>query len=319
MAKVFLSAGHGGSDPGATAYGLKEKDINLHALLACKDELERHGITVITSRTKDENDPVSQEVKEANASGADLAVSFHANAGGGDGFEAFYYTSDANGRKIAELGEKYVKQIGQNSRGLKNGNHLMFVNSTKMTAVLFESFFVDNDSDNNIGDTIAEQKAFGVAYAKAILEYLGISYKNHGGSGNSGGSKPSQPSSGGYTGGSIVDYLNSIGMDSSFSARKRYAAQYGISNYSGTAAQNTALLNAMRGNGGATAAKPVASYYRAFNSGSIVDGLKSIGVDASFNNRKRIAAANGISNYSGTAAQNGKLCALARQGKLKKA
>ena len=81
-------------------------------MLACKDELERHGITVITSRTKDENDPVSQEVKEANASGADLAVSFHANAGGGDGFEAFYYTSDANGRKIAELGEKYVKQIG---------------------------------------------------------------------------------------------------------------------------------------------------------------------------------------------------------------
>ena len=27
MAKVFLSAGHGGSDPGATANGLKEKDI----------------------------------------------------------------------------------------------------------------------------------------------------------------------------------------------------------------------------------------------------------------------------------------------------
>ena len=29
MAKVFLSAGHGGSDPGAVANGLKEKDINL--------------------------------------------------------------------------------------------------------------------------------------------------------------------------------------------------------------------------------------------------------------------------------------------------
>ena len=27
MAKVFLSAGHGGTDPGAVAYGLKEKDI----------------------------------------------------------------------------------------------------------------------------------------------------------------------------------------------------------------------------------------------------------------------------------------------------
>ena len=46
-----------------------------------------------------------------------------------------------------------------------------------MTAVLFESFFLDNATDKQIGDTVAEQKAFGVAYAKAILEYLGITYK----------------------------------------------------------------------------------------------------------------------------------------------
>ena len=177
MAKVFLSAGHGGSDPGATANGLKEKDINLQALLACKEVLEKYGVTVVCSRTKDENDPVSQEVREANASGADLAVSFHANAGGGDGFEVFYYSTDKNGKRLAQLAEKHVKAMGQNSRGLKHGNKLMFVNSTNMTAVLFESFFVDNATDKQIGDTIAEQKAFGVAYAKAILEYLGIAYK----------------------------------------------------------------------------------------------------------------------------------------------
>lgn len=176
MAKVFLSAGHGGTDPGAVALGLKEKDINLTALLACKTELERHGVTVICSRTKDENDPVNEEVREANASGADLAVSFHANAGGGDGFEAFYYTKSAKGKKLAQLGEKHVKALGQNSRGIKSGNHLAFCKNTSMTAVLFESFFVDNDTDNNIGDTVSEQKAFGVAYAKAILEYLEIDY-----------------------------------------------------------------------------------------------------------------------------------------------
>lgn len=175
--KVFLSAGHGGSDPGAVKYGLKEKEINLQTLLACKAELERHGVQVVASRVKDENDPVSQEVKEEKASGADLAVSFHANAGGGDGFEAFYHTSNANGKKLAQLGEKYVKALGQNSRGIKSGNHLYFIKNTKATAVLFESFFVDNDLDNNIGDTVAEQKLFGVAYAKAILEYLGIKYK----------------------------------------------------------------------------------------------------------------------------------------------
>lgn len=176
MAKVFLSAGHGGNDPGAVSNGLVEKEINLTTLLACNAELIRHGVQTVCSRTTDENDPVGQEVQEANASGADLAVSFHANAGGGDGFEAYYYASDANGKRLAGLGEKYVKALGQNSRGLKSGNHLHFVKSTKMTAVLFESFFVDNATDKVIGDTVAEQKAFGVAYAKAILEYLGITY-----------------------------------------------------------------------------------------------------------------------------------------------
>ena len=174
--KVFLSAGHGGSNPGAVANGLKEKDINLNTLLACKDELERHGVKVVCSRTKDENDDVYEEVREANASGAEIAVSFHANAGGGDGFEAFYHTANANGKKLATLGEKYVKALGQNSRGIKSGNHLYFVKNTKMDAVLFESFFLDNVKDKAIGDTVEEQKSFGVAYAKAILEYLGIAY-----------------------------------------------------------------------------------------------------------------------------------------------
>jgi N-acetylmuramoyl-L-alanine amidase len=175
--KVFLSAGHGGTDSGAAAYGLKEKDINLNILLSCKDELERHGVKVICSRTKDENDPVGDEVKEANKSGAKIAVSFHTNAAKGDGSETYYYTSSKDGKKLAELCEKHTKAIGQNSRGIKSGNHLYFVNSTSMVAVLCECGFIDNDKDNNIIDTVSEQKKFGVAYAKAILEYFGIKYK----------------------------------------------------------------------------------------------------------------------------------------------
>lgn len=177
MKKVFLSAGHGGSDPGAVSNGLLEKTINLNTLLACKKELERHGVTVVCSRTTDEDDPVTQEVKEANASNADIAVSFHINAGGGDGFEVFYYDSSSKGKQLAKLCEKHVKAIGQNSRGVKSGNHLHFIKKTAMTAVLVESFFLDNTEDKKIGDAVAEQTVFGVAYAKAILEYLGVAYK----------------------------------------------------------------------------------------------------------------------------------------------
>lgn len=178
MAKVFLSAGHGGTDPGASAYGLVEKTINLNIMLACRNVLMAHNITVVCSRTTDENDPVQQEVREANASGADLAVSFHTNAGGGDGSESFYHKSSEKGKRLAELCEKYTQTLGQNSRGVKT-NNLAFTRDTRMTAVLCECAFVDNDKDNDIIDTLEEQQAFGIAYAEAILEYLGMAYNGN--------------------------------------------------------------------------------------------------------------------------------------------
>jgi len=49
-----------------------------------------------------------------------------------------------------------------------------------------------------------------------------------------------------YTGGSVVDYLNSIGKNSSFDNRKRLANAHGIKNYTGTASQNTKLLNKLQ-------------------------------------------------------------------------
>lgn len=175
---VFLSAGHGGSDPGAMGYGLREKEINLQVMLTCKSWLERHGVVVIPSRTRDEDDAVREEVREANASGADLAVSIHTNAGGGDGFEAFFFSTDEKGKKAAQLCEKQVKALGQNSRGVKKGDHLYWCKNVKIPSCLVENFFIDNNTDKDIGDTLAEQNAFGIAYAKAILEYFSITYKS---------------------------------------------------------------------------------------------------------------------------------------------
>lgn len=174
---IFLSAGHGGSDPGAVAYGMKEKDINLQIMLSCRDELKRHGLKIICSRTKDESDAVTEEVREANASGAKLAVSFHTNAGGGDGSESLYNSNSKAGKKLAKLCEEEVKKLGQNSRGIKERDELWFLRGTNMTSVLCECAFIDNKKDNKIIDAKKEQKAFGVAYAKAILKYLGITYK----------------------------------------------------------------------------------------------------------------------------------------------
>ena len=63
-----------------------------------------------------------------------------------------------------------------------------------------------------------------------------------------------------------------------------------------------------------------AEYYKACGSGynSIVDALKSIGVDSSYKNRKNIAIANGITGYSGKPNENISMLILLKQGRLRK-
>lgn len=62
------------------------------------------------------------------------------------------------------------------------------------------------------------------------------------------------------------------------------------------------------------------TYFPVFKSSScsIVDCLKSIGVDSSYAYRQRIASKNGVENYRGSAPQNDKLVSLGKKGKLMK-
>lgn len=184
MAKVFIGVGHGGADSGAVGH-LVEKDVNLVEALACRDFLEAHGVQVLMSRTKDENDPLAEEIKECNAFSPDLAVDCHNNAGGGDGFEVYYYSGGGTSKILAENIEAEIKAIGQNSRGCKTRmnssgrDYFGFIRETKCPAVICEGCFVDNAADVQIADTIEEQKTFGIAYAKGILKTLGIAVKEN--------------------------------------------------------------------------------------------------------------------------------------------
>ncbi|GIN95192.1 hypothetical protein J6TS1_10620 [Siminovitchia terrae] len=120
--------------------------------------------------------------------------------------------------------------------------------------------------------------------------------------------KPSQPVTkpSAYTGDSIVDYLKSIGVDSSFSNRTNLATQYEIKGYKGSAKQNLELLIKMRTGKSMTPAKPAAKKGDQKTT-SIVDYLKSIGQDSSPTNRKNLAEKHGIKNYTGTLSQNTQL------------
>ena len=64
--------------------------------------------------------------------------------------------------------------------------------------------------------------------------------------------------------------------------------------------------------------KKTTNYYTksSYKGNSIVDGLKSIGVNSSYSYRQKIAKANGISNYKGTASQNTSLLNKLKKGTL---
>lgn len=185
MSKVFIGVGHGGKDPGATANNSEEKHLTLSIAKVCAAHLERHGVTVKMSRTTDADDPVSEVVRECNAFSPDLAVDIHVNAGGGTGFEAYYYSGGGTSKTLAQKVEARIKAMGRKSRGCKirknsSGNdYYSFIRDTKAPAVILETAFIDS-SDYQLIDTEAERALYGEAYAKGILDTLGITWTAQG-------------------------------------------------------------------------------------------------------------------------------------------
>ncbi len=182
MKKVFLGIGHGGADSGACANGLREKDVNLVIGAECAAVLRRHGVEVLMSRTGDVDETLNDKIRRCNAFKPDLAADIHNNAGGGDGAECFYHYKGGMGKTLSENILKALVAIGQNSRGAKTKKNALgkdwyaFIRNTNDPAVIVECAFLDHKEDVKLVDTLAEQKAVGLAVAKGFLETLGIEF-----------------------------------------------------------------------------------------------------------------------------------------------
>lgn len=82
--RVTIDAGHGGTDPGNPGLyfpdGLKEKDVTLAMALRLRDELERRGVRVTMTRTRDVLIPLTRRAPDYCREGCDLFVSLHVNS-----------------------------------------------------------------------------------------------------------------------------------------------------------------------------------------------------------------------------------------------
>lgn len=179
--KIFIDPGHGGSDPGATGNGLKEKELTLAIALECRKVLanEYTGHLIKMSRTTDATVSLTQRTNAANAWGADFFLSIHINAGGGTGFESYRLVQKGSATTMSvqkEVHAAVLKASGWKDRGQKWKN-LHVLRESKMPAVLTENGFIDTAADAAKLKDPAFIKKLGRAHAEGLAKALGLKKK----------------------------------------------------------------------------------------------------------------------------------------------
>lgn len=176
MTKIFIDAGHGGTDPGAVGNGLQEKNLTLDISKRIKKYLDDNytGHNITLSRTTDKTMSLTQRTDAANKWGADYFLSVHINAGGGTGYEDFIYNGNVSSKTISirdTIHAEIVKELSDwRNRGKKRANFAV-LRQTQMPAMLTENGFIDTKADADklksaaYLNKIAEGHAIGLAKA----------------------------------------------------------------------------------------------------------------------------------------------------------
>lgn len=176
--KIYIDMCHGcGQDRGAVSIANEEVESDKVSTLVAQ-KLKGLGYEVMIGRPTESWHTVesscSERAKRANNWGADLFISIHNNAGGGEGSEIYTY----NGEKTA-VAKRYLQFIldhgGKTHDGtlkhntvdgaIKDGSDLIVINESRMEAVLVENFYVDTASDYNFFKNHVEMFANAIVYA----------------------------------------------------------------------------------------------------------------------------------------------------------
>jgi len=176
--RVVIDPGHGGPDPGAVGIeGLRETDVVLDVALQVAQLLQARGVQVLLTRTTEVDVDLPPRVALANASGAQLFVSLHANALSLDrpdvnGIETFYFEGRASTR-LAQLVQDHLLAVspGTPDRGARPGRFFV-IRRTVMPSVLAEMGFVTGEIDAPRLSDASFRSRLAQAISGAILTYL---------------------------------------------------------------------------------------------------------------------------------------------------
>ena len=189
---VCIDPGHGGKDPGkpkGTKKMKDEKDLNLAIAKKLGNYIANRieGASVMYTRTKDETISLDDRVKLANKKKADYFISIHCNSnpnkyvkGTKTHIHAHSFTAS---RMLALRIEKELgTRGGRNSRGIMSakdrGYNLFVLQYTDMPAVLVETGFMSNPSEERYLNSEQGQDLLASAIFRAFRDYIGKKYQS---------------------------------------------------------------------------------------------------------------------------------------------
>ena len=150
--KIFLNAGHGGTDPGACSKsGTKEADITAKVVSILAARMKANWYPVECFQ---QTNSVYEVSKVENKSGATLFISIHCNSftkPEAHGVETWFCNGSKKGEQIASIIQnELVKGTGLTNRGIKASSTLHVLNKTKAPAVLVELGFISNPNEEKL-------------------------------------------------------------------------------------------------------------------------------------------------------------------------
>lgn len=182
---IYVDAGHGGKDNGASFEGVLEDEINLKIAGYVIENLMDLGAYVLTSRTSDydlsniydknkkKNDLINR-VRQINDSKVDIFVSIHLNSYSSSnvsGAQVFYQKTDSSKLLAQTLQENLNTLNTSKDRKIKFGDYYI-LNKSHITGVIVECGFLSNAADRtNLTKPSYQQKVAG-KITKGIIQYF---------------------------------------------------------------------------------------------------------------------------------------------------
>lgn len=184
---IYVDAGHGGKDNGASFHGVVEDEINLKIAGYIVENLIDLGVYVLTSRTSDydlsslynknkKRVDLLNRVKQINESNPDLFLSIHLNSYSSEsisGAQVFHQKND-NSRSLADSIQQKLNVLSNGKkRKIKEGDYYLLNNSNPV-GVLIECGFLSNEEERNKLVTSDYQRKIAKKVIEGIVNYFNI-------------------------------------------------------------------------------------------------------------------------------------------------